>query len=529
MGPVYRLRHGTAGLVRVVGQPVREQALFDAAVILAKDELNVLEERTSGPQKDILMFQRLMLDDAGLQAQVAQRIAQGTGAAEAMELTARDYAALLENLEDEYMSQRSVDVLDVCRRVVNILDGEPRVRPELDVPSILVGERVFPSDLISIDRDKILGLATSAGSIQSHAAIMARTMGIPAVVQLGPQLLETMEGQSAILDAYNGDILLNPDTDAVRHAQRRIVTEGMLKKRMAFLRDEPCITKDGTAITLMANCSGPEDVGAAVQAGAEGIGLLRSEFMILNGHVPSEEGQYYYYKNCLEQARGKQVTVCTFDLGPDQKVDGIADTSSYSPLGMRGIRLQLARPELFLTQMRALLRASAEGDLRVMFPMITSPEDWRKALDLVEVAKDQLRQEGSPFREDIPIGVVIETPSAALLAGEILSDRCDFVCIGTNDLTQYTYVADRLEGRLSSYFTGLPPAVEQLIDMVMAQAWSFDLPVYACGVNTSDPDTAELYVRKGMRGLSMEYRSLMQIKARLLELDLEKQSVFASR
>ena len=341
MGPVHRLHHGTAGLVRVVGLPVREQALFDAAVILAKEELHVLEEKTDGTQQAILMFQRMMLEDSGLLTQVAQRIADGDGAAAAMEWVGRHYAATLENLDDEYMSQRSVDVLDVCRRVVNILDGEPRKAPELEVPCILVGERIFPSDIISIDRAKILGFATSGGSIQSHAAIMARTMDIPAVVQLGSEMLAYSEGQAAILDAYNGDMIVKPDADAVRHAQRRIVGEGMLKRRMAFLKDQPCVTKDGTTVTLLANCSSPTDIRAAMDAGADGVGLLCSEFMITGEHIPAEDEQYYYYMTCLEAAAGHPITICTFDIGADKRVAGLEDTTNYSPLGMRGVRLQL--------------------------------------------------------------------------------------------------------------------------------------------------------------------------------------------
>ena len=522
MGPVHRLHHGTAGLVRVVGLPVREQALFDAAVILAKEELYVLEEKTDGTQQAILMFQRMMLEDAGLLAQVAQRIADGDGAAAAMEWVGRHYAATLENLDDEYMSQRSVDVLDVCRRVVNILDGEPRKAPELEVPCILVGERIFPSDIISIDRAKILGFATSGGSIQSHAAIMARTMDIPAVVQLGSEMLTYSEGHAAILDAYNGDMIVQPDADAVRHAQRRIVGEGMLKKRMAFLKDQPCITKDGTAVTLLANCSSPTDIRAAMDAGADGVGLLRSEFVITGEHIPGEDEQYYYYMTCLEAAAGHPVTICTFDIGADKRVEGLEDTTNYSPLGMRGVRLQLSHPELFVTQMRALLRTALKGDLRIMFPMITGPADWKEALELVEVAKSQLRREGVPFNEKVPIGAMIEVPSAALLADEILADRCSFVHVGTNDLTQYTYAADRRDSRMSGYFTGWPHAVGRLIDMVVAAAWSQELPVTICGVSATDPDTAERFIRQGVRGLCMEARSLMQIKAHLLELDLNE-------
>ena len=520
MGPMYRLNHGSNGLVRVVERPVREQALFDAAVILAKDELHLLEEKADGAQKDILMFQRVMLDDMGLLTQVRQRIEQGDGAAAAMEQTGREYSTMLENIGDEYMSQRSVDVLDVCRRVVNILDGTPRNQPELTMPSILISERIYPSDLISIDRSKILGLATSAGSIQSHVAIMARTMDVPAVVQLGEAVLEEGPGASAILDAYNGDIIVRPDADAVRHAQRRIVGEGMLKKQLAFLKDEPCITKDGTAVTLLANCSNQTDIRLAMESGADGVGMLRSEFMIANGRVPDETEQYYYYLSCLKEAKGKPVTVSTFDITDREWLEQMSGSAYSSPLELRGIRLQLEYPQLFFPQIRALLRAAAKGNLRIMFPMITDCREWDATLEMVEEAKRQLRSEGAEFCEDVPLGVVFEVPSAALMAPEILSRGCSFASIGTNDLTQYTYAADRMDERMSSYFVGWPKAVGRLVDLIVEAAGTYNIPVNVCGVNVTDPDTAERYVRQGVQGLSMEARSLMQIKAHLREVDL---------
>ena len=520
MGPMYRLNHGSNGLVRVVERPVREQALFDAAVILAKDELHLLEEKADGAQKDILMFQRVMLDDMGLLTQVRQRIEQGDGAAAAMEQTGREYSTMLENIGDEYMSQRSVDVLDVCRRVVNILDGTPRNQPELTMPSILISERIYPSDLISIDRSKILGLATSAGSIQSHVAIMARTMDVPAVVQLGEAVLEEGPGASAILDAYNGEIIVRPDADAVRHAQRRIVGEGMLKKQLAFLKDEPCITKDGTAVTLLANCSNQTDIRLAMESGADGVGMLRSEFMIANGRVPDETEQYYYYLSCLKEAKGKPVTVSTFDITDREWLEQMSGSAYSSPLELRGIRLQLEYPQLFFPQIRALLRAAAKGNLRIMFPMITDCREWDATLEMVEEAKRQLRSEGAEFCEDVPLGVVFEVPSAALMVPEILSRGCSFASIGTNDLTQYTYAADRMDERMSSYFVGWPKAVGRLVDLIVEAAGTYNIPVNVCGVNVTDPDTAERYVRQGVQGLSMEARSLMQIKAHLREVDL---------
>ena len=520
MGPIYRIHHSGAGLGRIVELPVREQALFDAAVVLAKDELRQLEEAAEGEDRDIILFQRVMLDDPALNREVQEYIAAGAGSAAAMERAAAICARRIESVDDEYIRQRSADVLDACRRVVNILDGRPRTPVQLEMPSILAGERIFPSDIVSVGRGMILGIAAAEGSVQSHAAIIARTMGIPAVAQLGPAFLNEAPLTRGILDADNGRLVVDPDREAVRAAQRRIVSGGILKKRMGVLKSQPCVTLDGTILSLRANCSCPEDIEIAMEAGAEGVGLLRSEFMIADGRIPGEEEQYYFYISCLQAAGGKPVTVRTFDIGSDKTVRGVSEPALNPALGMRGIRMSLARPQMFLDQVCALLRAAAKGPLQVMFPMITCAEDWRLTMELVDRAKAQLRQRGVPFLEDTVFGSMIEVPSAALLAPELAAQGCGFFSIGTNDLTQYTYAADRLDGRFSGYFAGESTAVHRLIDLTIAAAKQAGLPVCACGVSTSDPGRAVRYARQGVRILSMEASSILPVKAKLLEADL---------
>lgn len=520
MGPIYRIHHSGAGLGRIVELPVREQALFDAAVVLAKDELRQLEEAAEGEDRDIILFQRVMLDDPALNREVQEYIAAGAGSAAAMERAAAICARRIESVDDEYIRQRSADVLDACRRVVNILDGRPRTPVQLEMPSILAGERIFPSDIVSVGRGMILGIAAAEGSVQSHAAIIARTMGIPAVAQLGPAFLNEAPLTRGILDADNGRLVVDPDREAVRAAQRRIVSGGILKKRMGVLKSQPCVTLDGTILSLRANCSCPEDIEIAMEAGAEGVGLLRSEFMIADGRIPGEEEQYYFYISCLQAAGGKPVTVRTFDIGSDKTVRGVSEPALNPALGMRGIRMSLARPQMFLDQVCALLRAAAKGPLQVMFPMITCAEDWRLTMELVDRAKAQLRQRGVPFQEDTVFGSMIEVPSAALLAPELAAQGCGFFSIGTNDLTQYTYAADRLDGRFSGYFAGESTAVHRLIDLTIAAAKQAGLPVCACGVSTSDPGRAVRYARQGVRILSMEASSILPVKAKLLEADL---------
>ena len=521
MGPVRRLQHSGPGLERVVQTPGREQALLNAAVVLAKDELRLLEEAAVGTDKDIFLFQQVMLDDPGLNREIASYIAAGAGAAPAVERAAQLYAGRIEAADDDYIRQRAMDVLDACRRVVNILDGRPRTPLRLETPSILVSEYIYPSDIVSIGRGMLLGMACAEGSEQSHASIIARTMGIPAVVQLGAGFLNQNCAAGAVLDADNGRLILEPDEAVRKDAQRRIVGASILKKRLAALGAAgPCRTKDGAHVALMASCSGPEDVELAMQAGAEGVGLLRSEFSIMAGRIPSEEEQYYFYLSCLQAAGGKPVTVRTFDIGADKSVPGLTEDSPNPALGMRGLRMSLAHPQMFEEQLCALLRAGARGPLRVAIPMVSCPEDWQRAMHHVEKARRTLRRRGVVFNEEMEFGCMVETPSAALLAGDILAAGCRFLVVGTNDLVQYTYAADRLDGRFSDFFSARSPAVHRLVGMVLEAAAGTGAPVCICGVHAGSPNQVVRYARQGVRCFSTEAASLLQVKARLLEEDL---------
>lgn len=521
MGPVRRLQHSGPGLERVVQTPGREQALLNAAVVLAKDELRLLEEAAVGTDKDIFLFQQVMLDDPGLNREIASYIAAGAGAAPAVERAAQLYAGRIEAADDDYIRQRAMDVLDACRRVVNILDGRPRTPLRLETPSILVSEYIYPSDIVSIGRGMLLGVACAEGSEQSHASIIARTMGIPAVVQLGAGFLNQNCAAGAVLDADNGRLILEPDEAVRKDAQRRIVGASILKKRLAALGAAgPCRTKDGAHVALMASCSGPEDVELAMQAGAEGVGLLRSEFSIMAGRIPSEEEQYYFYLSCLQAAGGKPVTVRTFDIGADKSVPGLTEASPNPALGMRGLRMSLAHPQMFEEQLCALLRAGARGPLRVAIPMVSCPEDWQRAMHHVEKARRTLRRRGVVFNEEMEFGCMVETPSAALLAGDILAAGCRFLVVGTNDLVQYTYAADRLDGRFSDFFSARSPAVHRLVGMVLDAAAGTGAPVCICGVHAGSPNQVVRYARQGVRCFSTEAASLLQVKARLLEEDL---------
>lgn len=523
LGPVFNLEQDNTSLGRVVRDPAKERELFEAAVVLAKEELRGLQQLASGEDKNIFLFQELLLEDKALLREVYDYIDAGAGGAAAVERAASIFADKLQNVEDDYIRLRSTDVLDACHRVVDILDGRPRDRLHVTKPCILVAEQVMPSDILSLGRGMILGIATSGGSVQSHAAIIARTMGIPAVVGLGRDFLANSKGCQILLDADEGMVKLDPDEESCRQARIRVEEIQQENARLQGLLDVPCLTRDGTQINLLANCSGPEDIAASIEAGAEGVGLLRSEFLVMDaGEFPTEQEQYYFYTSCIAAAGGRPVTLRTFDLGADKQTMDMTGKEENPALGLRGLRFCLARRDLFQVQLRALLRAGARGNLRVMFPMVSDLEDWYQAMECVEQARGNLRERGLEFNDQMKFGCMIEIPGAALMAKELAAAGCDFFSVGTNDLVQYTLAVDRLDERMVGYYRAASPAVFKLIDMAVDAGRTYDIPVGVCGLSAADPQLAVRLVKHGVRYLSMAAQSLLHVKRVLMDLDLRE-------
>ena len=521
MGPVRRIDRGVSGLGRLIHDRSKERALFEAAVVLAKDELRSLMEQAEGDERDILRFQLVMLDDQALLTEIGNYIAAGAGSAAATERAGQIFARRIRDLPDEYLQQRGTDVLDVCSRVVEILDGKPRQKLELTQPTILAAESILPSDIISIDRGMVLGLATSKGSAQSHAAIVARTMGIPAVIQLGEEFLNHCDGHTAVLDAREGRLILDPDEALQRQVRRQREEMAREKARLAGLRQTPCVTRDGVRVALLGNCSEPGGIEQAVAEGAEGIGLLRTEFFLMKG-IPDEEEQYYFYRSCLAAAQGRPVTVRTFDVGADKLVEGLLLPEKNPALGLRGLRFCLERRDLFQDQLCALLRAATKGPMEVMFPMVGGVMDFRMALDEVEKAKANLRMRGQEFDEDLKFGCMIEVPSAALVAPELAAAGAAFFSIGTNDLIQYTHAVDRMDSRLDMYYKADSLAIQRMVAMTARAAKEAGIPVCVCGRAAANPAIAPLYVKLGVDSLSMASQSLLDIKEVLLNTDISQ-------
>lgn len=508
IGPVEQIDHGTAGLHRIVCDPFRERALYDVAVVLAKDELRRLSQRAKGPDADILLFQIALLEDESFTNEIGDYIAAGAGGAAAVERAEQIFAGRLNNVDDEYIRERSVDVCDVCRRVVDILDGRPRRRLYLKHPSILVADRFFPSDLFSLDRRMILGLASNQDSAVSHAAIMARSMGIPAVIQLGDGAAALAAGHRAVLDASEdgtATLVIDPDGAHLAQADCKVAQSRLHGRAPDPVASLPCLTKDGTAFRLMtaANTVSPPD--ELLPQGAAGVGMLRTESALLDD-LP-EEVQFQRLCEKLQSSDGAMVAVRTCDTHADDDSPWTAELHT---------RLQGHR--LFWPQIRALLRAAPYGDLRVLFPMIAGVEDWDACMREVEACRDELRKEGQEPSALPPFGCIVDMPSAALLAGDLIDRGAQLLAIDIEDLTRYTLglVQDPVAAATRVH----NPAVQRLVREVMDQAQAHNVEAYLCGITVESIPYIPVYLHQGVHTFSVEPAALLPLKKRLMEEDL---------
>ena len=520
LGQVSRLERHVETFSTGPFDPERELRQLEDAVRTAQSELDCMAERAASTEQAILQFQSMMLDDEGMMNEVRFCIKAGISAAAAMDKVGQRYADQLANMKDNpYMQLRSVDILDATSRVINILGNRPRMWLALDHPVILAADRLMPTDLFSVPSGMILGVVTTEGSGQSHAAIIARAMNIPGIVQVGPEFLDDCDGRTMILDATKGECILDPDAAARQQAEARICELQRENEEMRVLGRQPGYTRDGAAFELLANCFGPEDIDTAMQSGARGVGLLRSSYMMLPGRILDEQEQFYFYSSCLAAAQGCPVTVRTFDFGADRTMADAYQGVQSSKLGLRGIRNSLRQPRQFETQICALLRAAARGPLRGMFPMVTDVEDWDAAMHIVEHCRQSLRERGVPFNEKTPFGVMLSVPSACLTAEEFVAHGCDFLVIGTNDLTQYTHAADRELASAERYYRPASPAMKKLITMVMEAAKSGSVPVTICGLAVGNPVNTVQYLQMGLRSFSVSPQNLLHTKKALLEAD----------
>ena len=530
MGQVSRLERWHENFATGPFNAEREQRLLENAVRTAQRELDGMADRSGPTEQAIFLFQSMMLEDEGFMNEVKFQIKAGISAAEAMYRVGNRYAEQLAAMEDNaYMQLRSADILDAARRVVNVLTNRPRVWLALDHPVILAAEMLMPSDLFSVPAGMILGIITSEGNKQSHAAIIARAMHIPCVVQVGQAFLNDCDGRTVVLDANNGECILDPDANTRQQAVSRICELQWESEEAARISALPNRTKDDMPFELLANCYGQEDIESALQAGASGVGLLRSGYMMLPGRPVDEQEQFVFYQSCLAAAKGGVVTVRTFDFGVDRAMADIHRGLESSKLGLRGIRSSLRQTHQFETQICALLRAAAHGPLRVMFPMVTNLEDWDEAMRLVAHCRQLLRERGEEFDPDTPFGVMFGVPSACLTAEEFVEHGCNFFVIETNDLTQYLLAVDRNNTRVASMYDSLHPAVLRALAMIAHDAERFGIDLRLCGEMAGDPMCVTILIGLGYRHLSMNGRSVARVKYLLRRIDIEEAQELSRR
>ncbi len=496
-----------------------EIARLHDALARAKERLRLLRARveaTAGPEEAAIFDVQLsIMDDLELVRGVEDLIRQNLGAEKAFDLVMLEWRTRFARHSAPMLRERVGDLTDVHIRVLSILLGLPDHDP-VDLPAgsraILVTHDLTPSLTVQLDRAAIAAIATDAGTRTSHVAILARSLGLPAVVGLRTATSELKGGERVVVDGGTGMLAINPTDEEIAAYQRRQREEELAEASLAELAAMDAITPDGVRITLRVNVDIPEEAEAATRSGAEGVGLMRTEFLVVGrAAMPDEDEQYRAYRRVLEAFAGKPVVIRTFDIGGDKLPVGGYPTEPNPFLGWRAIRMCLDRPDLFRVQLRALLRAAMHGDLRIMLPLVVTLDEVLAARALLAQSAEELQARGVAHRTDVPLGVMIETPAAAV-AGNTLAGDVDFFSIGTNDLVQYTLAVDRGNANLAERFTPLHPAVLQLIRRTVEVAEHAGIDVAVCGEMASQPLMAFALLGLGVRQLSVAPRSVPLVK-----------------
>ena len=461
----------------------------------------------------IFEMHQMMLEDEDFTESVENIIdSQSVNAEYAVASTGDNFAQMFASMDDEYMRGRAADVKDISERLVSVLNGASRQQMDADEPVIVMAVDLAPSETVQMDKDKVLSFVTTQGSVNSHTAILARTMSIPALIGVDMPLDAELEGKFAIVDGDNGTVYIDPSEDVLAQMQEKKEQAEEKKQLLQQLKGKETITKDGKKIKLYANIGNSKDLAMVLQNDAEGIGLFRSEFLYLEKEdYPTENEQFMVYKMVAETMAGKQVIIRTLDIGADKQCDYFnMDPEDNPALGYRAIRICLTRPEVFKTQLRALYRASAFGNISIMYPMITSVWEVKQIKKIVEEVKEELRSQNIEFGE-VAQGIMIETPAAVMISRE-LAKEVDFFSIGTNDLTQYTLAIDRQNPKLDDFYDAHHPAVLEMIRMVAQNAHAEGIWVGICGELGADLELTEQFVQMGIDELSVSPGRILPIR-----------------
>ena len=501
-----------------------EYQRFKDAQKIALDQLKKLYDKAMADvgEANAMIFEvhQMMLEDLDYVESIENIIkTQNVNAEYAIATTSDNFAQMFASMDDAYMQGRAADVKDISERLLGILSGTVDSIVQTDEPAIIAADDLAPSETVQLDKDKVLAFTTMYGSSNSHTAILARTMNIPAIIGLGEALTQEYDGKMAIVDGFTGIMYIDPDEKTMEEMNAKQQKDLEQKALLEQLKGKENITKEGQKINVYANIGNVADLGAVLKNDAGGIGLFRSEFLYLeNETYPTEEQQFAVYKQVAETMAGKKVIIRTLDIGADKQVDYFnLDKEENPALGYRAIRICLTRPEIFKTQLRALYRAAVYGNLSIMFPMIISVAEVKKIKEIIEEVKAELKAEGIPYKEDVETGIMIETPASVMMSRE-LAKEVDFFSVGTNDLTQYTLAIDRQNSKLDEFYDPHHPAVLSMIKMAADNAHAEGKWIGICGELGADLELTEEFLKMGLDELSVSPAMVLPLRKRIRDL-----------
>ena len=508
-----------------IDDPEQEMARYEKAKAEGIKQLQGLYDKAlrevGEANAAIFEVHQMMMEDDGYNESVENIIrSQGVNAEYAVATTGDNYAQMFSAMDDDYMRERAADVRDISERLLTILNGEETGAVDADEPKIIVAEDLAPSETVQLDKDKVLSFVTVKGSLNSHTAILARTMAIPALVNTSVSLESEIDGRLGIVDGANGTFYVDPDETTLAEMKKRQEEDFSRKQLLLTLKGKENVTLDGQKVMLYANIGNIKDLATVIQNDAGGIGLFRSEFIYLEKEdFPTEEEQFQIYRQVAQTMAGKRVIIRTLDIGADKQCDYFHMEHEENPaLGCRAIRICLTRPEIFKTQLRALFRASAFGKIAIMYPMITSVQEVRKIKEIVEEVKAELTTQGVEFGNPEQ-GIMIETPAAAIISDD-LAKEVDFFSIGTNDLSQYTMAIDRQNPQLDLFFDPHHPAVLRMISLVVENAHKAGIWAGICGELGADQSLTKEFLAMGVDELSVSPGSILPLRKIILETNV---------
>lgn len=526
IGPLYLYQKADSMVKRYkIEDADAEVKRFEDAQATAKDQLQSLYDKAlkevGEANAAIFEVHQMMLDDGDYLESITNIIrTQLVNAEYAVATTGDNFAQMFAAMDDEYMQARSADIKDISNRVVQVLQGAAAGGINSDVPVILLADDLAPSETVQLDKSLVLSFVTRGGSTNSHTAILARTMSIPALI--GVDFPEDLDGKTGIVDGYKGILIIDPSAEQIEEYQKKKDEDEEKKRLLLELKGKENVTLDGRKVNLYANIGGVGDVASVLQNDAGGIGLFRSEFLYLGADdYPTEDAQFQAYKTVAETMAGKKVIIRTLDIGADKQVDYFHLEKEENPaMGYRAIRICLTRPDIFKTQLRAIYRASYYGTISIMFPMIISVDEVLKCKEIVNEVKKELDEQGLPYGE-VELGIMIETPAAVLMSEE-LAKEVDFFSIGTNDLTQYTLACDRQNAAIESFNDPHHPAVLKEIQMTIENGHKGGAWVGICGELGADTSLTETFLRMGVDELSVSPSRILAVRDVVRKLDLSK-------